>query len=374
MVPCLAMLGIAIPSQAESVGPITFEPTTYAIGSINGQDGWVSTGSAPASPGYDHAVTANTRFGTQSLRISNAVTSGSFGDQTFSKPLVNEAGEASATNAGQSGGTRQSHFETQWDFASAVGTTRQPGLSVVASPDRGDGSRMSWVQMIDHGGPNLEIVFNDVQGGDFVDSTVALVNRTDPHTIKLTMDFVAGASNDVVKVYVDGTLRHTGTSWEDYYRSDPEALPEAGPRTVDSVLFRTAGTAAPANAGNGFLIDNLTLSSSTPSTGPVCTIDRRNATRGQTIQGTGGADVICGSNYADEIKGGGGNDVIYGYGGNDILVGNAGNDTIDGGDGNDTLRGNAGNDALIGGTGTNKGTGGPGTDTCTQIVTASCAP
>ena len=69
------------------------------------------------------------------------------------------------------------------------------------------------------------------------------------------MDFYDGIANDVVRVYVNGALRHVGTSWEDYFR-DCESNPT---RTVDSILFRTAGAAAPATAGNGFLIDNLSL-------------------------------------------------------------------------------------------------------------------
>jgi hypothetical protein len=74
------------------------------------------------------------------------------------------------------------------------------------------------------------------------------------------MKFVDGVKNDVVKVYVDGVLKHTGTSWEDYFRTQ-----ETNPtRTVDSILFRVSGTAAPATAGNGFLIDNLVLNSFTP--------------------------------------------------------------------------------------------------------------
>jgi hypothetical protein len=80
--------------------------------------------------------------------------------------------------------------------------------------------------------------------------------------IKIVTQFVSGPRNDVVKVYVDGTLGHTGTSWEDYFR-----YCEGNPtRTVDSVLFRTSGAAAPATFGNGFLIDNLTLASYTPAT------------------------------------------------------------------------------------------------------------
>ena len=76
------------------------------------------------------------------------------------------------------------------------------------------------------------------------------------------MDFVNGAANDVVRVYVDGTLVHTGTSWEDYFR-DCEGNET---RTVDSLLFRSTGTAAPANAGKGFLIDNVSISTGTGST------------------------------------------------------------------------------------------------------------
>lgn len=271
---CLSYVGIRH-AKADS-NSITFEPPTYHIGSPNGQDGWVSLGSAGSGCAtYDHAIAstpsffgAPASFGSQSLRISNAVTSGCFGDQTFSKPLVNEAGETTATSNGLSGGVRQSHFEAEWSFASTTPGAEQPGLSVVASPDRGDGSRMSWVQMADTPG-GLAVNFYDVQGTDnpanFVFSPVASgLSRTVPHTIKITVDFVDGPSNDVVKVYVDGVLMHTGTTWENYYRFDSEALPEGGPRTVDSVLFRTGGVAAPATMGFGFLIDNLSIRSGTP--------------------------------------------------------------------------------------------------------------
>ncbi len=220
---------------------------------------------------FDVAVVANTygypTFGTQSLRISNAITSGSFGDQTFSKALVDEAGETSATNGGLSGGTRQAYFEASWDFASTVPGVEQAGLQVTASPDRGDGARMSWIQMADMPG-GLAVNFYDYEksldntcNGNFRLASVASgLDRTIPHNVKVTMQFVDGVSNDVVQVYVDGVLMHTGLSWEDYFR-DCES-PES--RTVDSILFRGGGTAVPANSGNGFLIDNMTTYS-----GPV---------------------------------------------------------------------------------------------------------
>ena len=274
---------LAVPVFADSLA-INFESPLYTLGTVNGQDGWSSTGAAGSGCAvYDHEIADNTygylSFGGQSLRMSNAVTSGCFGDHTFSKSLTDEAGETIASNASMSGGTRQNYFEAQWDFASTVPVAEQAGLSVVASPDRGDGARMSWVQMTDTPA-GLEVNFYDYQGGTvaplcdgtFVFTNVASgLDRTVPHTIKVTMQFVDGVANDVVKVYVDGVLGHTGTSWEDYFRQCEPANPTS--RTVDSVLFRTGGAATPATLGNGFVIDNLSLKSSIP-VGPPTTKDQ----------------------------------------------------------------------------------------------------
>ncbi len=206
-------------------------------------------------------------FGTQSFRISNVVTSGSFGDWAFSKSLVNEVGESTSTNNGFSGGIRQPRFEAQFDIASTVPGAEQPGLQVSVAPDRGDGSRMSFLRFNDTSG-GINVTFADVQGttnpANFVLNVIATgLNRSVPHTVKLTMDVLDGPSNDVVKVYIDGTLVHTGTSWENYYRFDSEASAEQYVRTTDSLIFqaRSGGGTAPATLGNGFLIDNLSLSS-----------------------------------------------------------------------------------------------------------------
>ena len=254
-----------------SAQTITFETPTYTLGNINGQDGWSKTGP------FDSAVSATTvpGFGSQALRISNAITSGSFGDQTFSKSLPNEAGEISAVNNGLSGGTRQNYFEMEFNIASAVPGAQQPGLSMSVSPDRGDGARMSYLRFEDQA-DGIHVFFADYidvapfgtavgdaangcdVGDDFTDIDIATLDRTIPHTIKFVMSFVNGSRNDVVQIFVDGILVKTGTSWEDYFRY----CEGTQTRTVDSLLFRTAGTAVPANLNNGFLFDNFTSSSS----------------------------------------------------------------------------------------------------------------
>lgn len=247
-----------------------FEQPDYSTGTVDGQQGWESDGAAGGGCAtYDHEVDTNgtvggSGFGDQSLRASNAVTSGCFSDQTFSAPLAEAAGETAAEGGSESGAALHDYFEAAWQFASVTGAL-QDGLSVVASPDRGDGARMSWVQMADDSANGLQVNFYDYQasldvgcvtGDGFVFTPlVANLDRSVPHDIKITMLFIDGAGNDVVEVYVDGALQHTGTSWEDYFR-DCEGNET---RTVDSLLFRTGGAPAPGTAGNGFYIDNIRL-------------------------------------------------------------------------------------------------------------------
>lgn len=236
---------------------INFE--SYGLGDVNGQDGWTKTGP------YDVAVSANTpaypSFGSQSLRISNAFTSGSFGDWAFAKPLTDAVGEIDSTPAG----TFQRRFEVQFDIASANPSVRQEGLQISTAPDRGDGSRMSYLRFVD-GSDGLDVFFDDVQGttspANFEETQIGTgLDRTIPHTIRLRLDALDGPSNDLVKVWIDGGLVHTGTSWENYYRFDTEASAEQSPRIVRTEIFqaRTSGGTAPSTLGKGFLIDNLSL-------------------------------------------------------------------------------------------------------------------
>ena len=79
----LGLVICTVPAYADSVS-VNFENPLYVLGNINGQDGWIKTGT------YDVSVVSNiygfSTFGLQSLRMSDAVTSGSFGDQMFAKP------------------------------------------------------------------------------------------------------------------------------------------------------------------------------------------------------------------------------------------------------------------------------------------------
>lgn len=267
LVATVALVGMAtVPVFAASSVSVNFE--AYDLGDIDEQDGWTSDGAAGSGCAtYDHAVSSSlgtAGFAAQSLRISNAVTSGCFGDQTFSKPLSDAVGETGAGAGIYSVGTLQPYFETSFDIASTAPGSQQPGLFMSVSPDRGDGSRMSYLGFGDVAG-GIEITFFDVQGSsdpaNFVPTVLGTFPRNVVHNVKLTLHTLDGDSNDVVNVYIDGVLEHTGTSWENYYRFDAEASAEPNVRAVRTMLFRTGGAAAPATVGSGFLVDNLSLSS-----------------------------------------------------------------------------------------------------------------
>jgi hypothetical protein len=269
---------------------VNFE--SYATGTVNGQDGWSSMGAAGSGCAtYDHAIVdgvssfAYDGFGDRALRLSNAVTSGCLGDQTFSGPTADEAGETHALGGGLSGGTRRTDFDASFLLASTVPAVEQAGLSMSVSPDRGDGARMSYLRFEDQS-DGVHVFFDDYvdvapfgsvghetdgagDGDGFRDEDIAILDRSEPHLIGLSMQLIDGARNDVVDISIDGAPVSTGTSWEDYYRWDPESGAGGASRTVDSLLFRTGGpcpgSCAPVNAGNGFLIDQVVERSFTPS-------------------------------------------------------------------------------------------------------------
>ncbi len=257
------VLGAGAVASADSLGPINFEPPAYTLGNINSQDGWSKTGP------YDSEVAliatfpwaSRYHFGTQALRISDAVSSGSFGDQTISPGLTQPAGE---------GVGQQSHFEASFK----IGTTKpteQVGLHLSVSPDDGNGSRMSYLRFDDKPG-GVHVFFDDVTNAGplgttstFNEKKIAVLKRKEAHKIKFSIDFKEGPANDVVKIYIDGKLRTKGTTWEDYYRFDPEQSGNGNKLFPTSkLIFLSRGSQNPLNVGQGYLIDKVRLSSSNP--------------------------------------------------------------------------------------------------------------
>ena len=261
----LVVFGAAFASsaRADSVGPITFEPPSYHVGDINGQMGWTKTGPYDVKvAANDHYPAAETyRFGEFALRLSDAVTSESFGDQTFTPGLAEPAGEAP--------------LKTRFSATFWIGTTQttvQPGLHMSVSPDNGSGARMSYLRFEDQA-DGVHVFFDDVTNpgpvgtvSTFSDTDIATLSRDRAHSIRFSITFKTGPGNDVVRIYIDGDEATRGTSWENYYRYDPEQTPSGNTLSpVSKLLFRESGDAHPANANKGFLVDRVSLDSDNAS-------------------------------------------------------------------------------------------------------------
>ncbi|MGB0873438.1 MAG: hypothetical protein ACPGWS_04720 [Solirubrobacterales bacterium] len=271
----LAAFVLPAAARADTV-TATIEPPVYSLGSIDGVAGWSSFGAAGLGCAiYDHRVSSLSAvglnmnstyaktFGSRALRISNAITSGCFSDQTYSPSVPNEAGEASADSFGFSGGERQPWFESAFTIASTNPILPQLGLTMTVSPDRGDGARMSYLRFEDQPA-GIAVYFDDFDAdvAGFRDVRIATLDRSAPHRVKFRIDFEDGPGNDRVQITIDGVdvSPPNATTWEDYSR-----LLGDEPSTVDSLLFRTDGTASLLALGGGFLIDNV--ATTTPAVG-----------------------------------------------------------------------------------------------------------
>jgi len=235
----VALVLVANPSQA---GVEDFE--SMSLGSVNGQLGWSAT-----NPNMDQAV-EDTGSGNQALRISNAYTASSFGDQIFTPHSGMVAGEGAAFN----------RFYGAFDFWS-VTTAYQENLSVTVSPDNGSGARQSFIDIEDSlDGIDLLFYDYDFSTHAFVGTHIATdLARDSVYNLGFEILFVDGQDNDIVNIYLDNTLIHTGTSWEQYY---VDVQPLAVPVTIDTLLFRQSGTADPGLQGGGYYFDNFQVTAS----------------------------------------------------------------------------------------------------------------
>ena len=268
-----ALVCVSVVTPAGARGDVRgtlFEAPDFAAGQpFTNADGWkqASFVDDPGGQPADHGIVANTNpdlrdvFGAQSLRISNASTSGVFGTMTFSAPVVDGAGEKESKTYGNTGGVRRSRFVASFRFASfGLNPAEQPGLALSVSPDDGEGARMGIVRLTDTP-DGLKVTWTDAvksdnaAGYEFAVHDVADgLSRTASHLVVVSIKFVDGDDNDVAQVAVDGGKPITATTWETFNRLGEHRAPTR----ADSLMFRTAGAKAdPSVRGKGFEIDDM---------------------------------------------------------------------------------------------------------------------
>jgi len=241
----------------------------FADGSVDGQDGWKAAGP------YDQAVVPVA--GGKALRISNEVTDGGFAGMPYSKPVAHAAGEGEGMNVLTN------------EFTIQAPTAYTPGLALSVSPTGEGGSRMSYVRFEDSA-DGVRVVFRD---GTFTDQSIATLDRSIPHTVKIETTFVRGDANDVVRVFIDGAQKARGASWESYYRFDEER----NPPVTDRLMWRLNLTGSSALHGNGFLFDDVTSTSShidnpAPLNPPVAPVGPQGPQGPQGDDGANGTTTI----------------------------------------------------------------------------------
>ena len=245
---------------------------SFTLGSIDGQQGW-----SVSNPNFDQEIVDNN--GNVVWRLSNEITTESFGDHPFSPGSGLIAGESTAEHPSGNGPVTDT-FVGSFDFQSATGAA-QPGLAVTVSPDTGLGGRQSFIRIQDNGTDGLNLVFFETANNDpnvnpnggFRSSTIATGLAYDQvYRLGFEITFVDGivdngdgsfSGNDIVEIYLDEQLIHTGTTFESFYWTSTLNLTPPTIVAVDSLLFRISGTAEPANAGNGIFIDNVFMSNET---------------------------------------------------------------------------------------------------------------
>jgi hypothetical protein len=259
-------------------------------GTVDMQNGWTTrdafTSSTTVGRWDQQVMHVNDANGSRNVfRMSNAITSGTYASQVFSARAGMVAGETgsalwndrglvgSSPTTPQFGAYAQSNtFYNRVSFRSATGAG-QAGLNLTLSASAKQSTvRMNWLQIQDTGtnGFNLN-VYEAGADGVFPSSPLTIasgLSYTDLHTIETGITFVDGVdwvggqevSNDILQIWLNGTLIHTGSTWESYYY-DTELITAGTPRlqAVDSMLFRVSGTAAPANAGNGFYFEDFAI-------------------------------------------------------------------------------------------------------------------
>lgn len=308
---------ITIPSG--QLGPIVFN--NYSLGAIQGQNDpatakpWLSNSCGNNDVSANVVNTSSfpsshwTGFvqPTKALQFDNSVTQGCYSGLGTPEGSRSSGWPSALTDTNaftQCGPTCNPYFSFEFVATSSTGAF-QPDLEVNFSPVwSNDGARMAWVGLwhtTDSGSHQKLLIFtNDVEGivggpapclscANFVAHEVAYVDPTVPHKIGLAMNFVQ-PNNDTVTIYVDGVQQPPATtirSWSDYYLFDTESDPgfaHPNSRAVDDVLFRAGNvdtcvnfadyasgpcntvsgrTGHTANAGNGFLITNVTTCSGT---------------------------------------------------------------------------------------------------------------
>lgn len=261
-----AIAAVVLTGGAAQAAPITTSTTnfdTFTNGTVNAQGGW-----AVGNPAFDANVVD--LGGNKALRLSNKVTSGTFGDMPYAPrpggvpssgpgPITDPINSQPSFFAGESStGAAYNKFIGSFDFRS-VSTSLDAGARITISPDSGSGGRQGFIALESTAAGVTVQTFDVNSAGGFVaQPTLGTFGFGVWHNLRYEILFNDGAYNDVATIFLDNTLVATINSWERFYTADPaQAALHPNGVPVQTFLFRLSGTAVP-NA-QGFYVDNVKI-------------------------------------------------------------------------------------------------------------------
>jgi hypothetical protein len=276
--------------------------SAFALGSVRGQFGWtVGDAFGNAVNPWNQSIMLDGN-GNKVLQISNSHTSGTFSDSIHTPSSTSVAGESTSSLWNDRGtnhtapinpplfgaNATTNRFSYATTFRSATGAA-QPGLRIdMSASAKQSPTRMGLIIVRDNGA-GFDLTYTEAGGHspgvfNFPVATIATgLSYTEAHTVKLEIDFVEGVENvngviygnDIARVYVNGNLAYTGTTWESYYYlNEPTVAGQPRKQAVNCMQYRLTGTAQPAYAGAGFYfsnydVNNTTAPISAPNSGVV---------------------------------------------------------------------------------------------------------
>lgn len=226
----------------------------FSNGAIDNQNGWNSD-----NPAFNaNVVSTVVRTGNKSFYRDNRTGSGSFGDQTFSAGTGGVAGESTAV--GVTPGQNVFKFTT-WFRAGSTGGPDGTVIGIAGTDNQGSRAWSLSLRNNEAGGASLyafdvDPALQAAGSASFRQFTLGQnLSLSAWHRIDVVSIFNDGQSNDVVQYFLNGALVQTLSSWEQYYRWDPEQAGNGNQLWgIDRMIFRTVGTS---NDSNGFYFDDF---------------------------------------------------------------------------------------------------------------------
>lgn len=206
-----------------------------ATASINGQDGWASSG------GFDEQVMAignDAQAGQNVWKLSNRIVSSSYGNQPLSPQLPVSVGESTVRSAGGGDAMEVVFWLRPLSFFA-------DGSAITLSLSPTTANRQTYLRIennLDAQGGNLLRVIDyfDVATTNnyrtFVSATE--ISRTAWSKIRMVMETPDGSSNDVVQLFLNDQLIGTYSTWEDYHTWALGG--NSAPLAVNRLLFRVS--------------------------------------------------------------------------------------------------------------------------------------